>query len=272
MKNINTELIFTGNELLNGRILNTNSRWLCKNINKLGSIVTRIITVPDNLDLIARNIKISLECNPTFLFICGGLGSTFDDLTLEAVSNALNRPLALNNKALEYLKLNYEYLKKINLIKEFKLDNYKKKMATLPENAIALYNPIGAAPGVQILYKNTHIFCLPGVPAELKSIFRTHIQKIFKQMIGNEKYDKKSFFAEGFIESEITHVSEKVMKDFQGIWVKTFVKSPHIRKAIEFEVSARGNKEEINQKINDAIQKLKEPVIEKGGIILNNGN
>ena len=126
---------------------------------------------------IIENVKNSLENNPAFLFISGGLGSTFDDLTLEAVSKALNKPLILNDKAVEYLKLNYEYLKSIKLIKEYILDNYKRKMATLPDGATPLYNPMGAAPGVHIIFKKTHIFCLPGVPSEFKSIFRTHIKK-----------------------------------------------------------------------------------------------
>jgi len=271
LENINAELIFTGNELVNGRILNTNSRWLCKKLTNIGSTVIRIITVPDNLKSIIENIRNSLENNPAFLFLSGGLGSTHDDLTIEAVSKALELPLTLNEKAVEYLKINYEYLRKIKLIKEIILDKYKMKMATLPEGAIPLYNPMGAAPGVHIYYKKTHIFCLPGVPSELKSIFRTHIKKIIRNIIGDRKYIKKSFFAVGFIESEITHVSEKIMGEFDNIWVKTFVKAPHIRKAIEFEVSARGKMEETNHKVQDAIQKLKELVINKGGTIIKNG-
>ena len=241
---------------------------------ELGCNVNRIITVPDNLKLIINNVKNSLDDEDLdFLFISGGLGSTFDDLTLEAVSKALdNKPLILNEKALEYLKLNYEYLKRIKLIKDYELDSYKKKMATLPEGAIPLYNPMGAAPGVHIFFKKTHIFCLPGVPSEFKSIFRTHIKKIIKKIVGDRKYIKKSFQAEGFIESEITHISEKTMKEFNNeVWIKTFVKAPHIRKAIEFEVSSSGKEEETNRKVQDAIHKLKELVIKNGGKIIKNG-
>ena len=273
MQKITAELIFTGNEILNGRILNTNSRYLARNLSNLGVNILRITSVPDNLESISINIKIALNNKPSFLIISGGMGSSFDDMTLEAVSKAINKPLKLNEKALEYLKLNYEFLKKIKLIKDFKLDSYKMKMATLPEGSIPLYNPMGAAPGIKIEYSSSKnqkifIFCLPGVPPELKSLFRTHVRKIVKEKVGGIKYIKESFFAEGFIESEITFLSEKIMKEFDNkIWIKTFVKSPHIRKAIEFEVSSRGL-EDTKKLVNDAIQKLKNEIRKRNGKII----
>ncbi|MHA1785258.1 MAG: molybdopterin-binding protein [Candidatus Helarchaeota archaeon] len=274
MENINAELIFTGNELLNGRILNTNARWLCRKLSNLGVSVNRIITVPDNLEMISENIKNSLVNKPTFLFLSGGLGTSFDDMTLEAVSRAIKRPLTLNEKAVNFIKINYEFLKKLKLIEDYKLDHYKMKMATIPEGSIPLYNPMGAAPGVKIIHEfdanlRTIIFCLPGVPPELKSIFRTHIQKMIKDKVGNTKFVKESFFAEGFIESEITYLSDRIMDEYNGlIWVKTFVKSPHIRKAIEFEVSSRGLEEPTKKIVHEALSKLKKYILEKNGKII----
>ena len=271
---ITVELIFTGNELLNGRILNTNSRWLSKQVSSIGAQVTRIITVPDELESISTNLKNALKNKPSILIISGGMGSTFDDMTLEAVSLAIKRPLKLNEKALDYIKLNYEFLQKMKLIKEFKLDEYKIKMATLPQGSIPLYNPMGTAPGVkyELVHsenEKTTIFCLPGVPPELKSLFRTHIRKIIKAKVGRNKFIKESFFVEGFIESEITYLSEKIMKEFNNeIWIKTFVKSPHIRKAIEFEVSSSGLEEPTKKRVKNAIRKLKQEVIEKKGKII----
>ncbi|NHI93687.1 MAG: hypothetical protein EAX96_14470 [Candidatus Lokiarchaeota archaeon] len=274
LKNVTVELIFTGNELLNGRILNTNSRYLCKKISNLGASVIRIITVPDDLELISYNIKNSINNIPSILIISGGMGTSFDDMTLEAVSNAIKKPLLMNEKALEYIKINYEFLKKIKLLKDFKLDDYKKKMATLPEGSIPLYNAMGAAPGIMLECKTpqnaeTLILCLPGVPSELKSLFRTHIVRIIKEKVGGNKYIKESFFVEGFIESEITFLSEKIMSEFNNeIWIKTFVKSPHIRKAIEFEVSSRGLEIPTKEKVKNTIRRLKEEIKKRNGKIL----
>ncbi|MHA1300699.1 MAG: hypothetical protein ACTSO9_14885, partial [Candidatus Helarchaeota archaeon] len=144
-----------------------------------------------------------------------------------------------------------------------------------------LYNAVGAAPGILIKTKNTSLICLPGVPEEMKSIFRKSVKKIIRDKIGNNIFVEKSIFTTGFIESEITHVVDKVMAEVNSdlkeenkislitsspeVWIKTLVKAPHKKIIIEFHVSCLGPKDTTNKKVEKAIRLLKKYINEEDG-------
>ncbi len=281
MKRTTFELIFTGNELINGKILNTNSQWLAKRITKMGGKITRMTVISDELELISSSIKEAMGRSPDFIIISGGLGSTFDDMTLKAVSQALQIPLKLNEAALKIVEEKYDFAQKAGLIKDGRLTKYRKKMAIVPENSKILYNPVGAAPGIVLVNNNTILICLPGVPAEMKSIFRKSMKKIIQDKIGDVNFVEKSVFTTGFMESEITHVVDKVMQEvnqvitgmddatlmnkFPEVWIKTLVKAPHKKIIIEFHASCLGPDEISTNKVNKAIGLLKKYIEEEGG-------
>jgi len=275
------EIIFTGNELINGKILNTNSKWLAKRITGLGGKITRMIIVPDELKIISDSIKEALIREPDFIITSGGLGSTYDDMTYQAISNALGIPLKLNAEALKYIEEKYEFAQKAGIIKDGSLNKYRKKMAYVPDNASILYNPIGAAPGALIKSQNTQIICLPGVPAELKSIFRTAVTDIIRKDIGGIQFVEKSVYSINFIESEITHVVDRVMNEINKesndktkislttkspkIWIKTLVKAPYKKIIIEYHVSCLGPSKFASQQVERAIDLLKKYIKAEGG-------
>lgn len=104
------ELILTGNELINGRILNTNARWLARRLTRrLSCHISRMSTVPDELDIIIQVIEEAIARAPDFIITSGGLGSTHDDMTLLAVSQAINRPLKLDQEAYKLVEKSYEF-------------------------------------------------------------------------------------------------------------------------------------------------------------------
>ena len=159
-------------------------------------------------------------------------------------------------------------------------------MATLPKGADPLENHLGAAPGVLIKNLNgkSTLICLPGVPSELKSIFRRSVAPLIKQR--SEKdiiYSEKSFFVEGFIESEITDISEEVMKEINEmdatskvqvstkspvIWIKTFVKAMHKKIVLEFVVTSAGDQDIAPILVEKGLNLLKEKIIARGGKII----
>ena len=94
------EIITVGNELLIGKILNTNAYWLARYITGLGIKVRRITVVGDDIDEIASSIREAIERKTDFIITVGGLGPTFDDRTLEGLAKALHRKLQVNEKAL----------------------------------------------------------------------------------------------------------------------------------------------------------------------------
>ncbi len=87
------EIICVGNELLIGKVLNTNAQWLSKRATSLGINVKRITVAADELSEICAVVRETLQRKPQFVITTGGLGPTFDDKTIAGIAKALNREL-----------------------------------------------------------------------------------------------------------------------------------------------------------------------------------
>src|SRR5450756_235017 len=97
------EMIFTGDELLRGDIVNTNQAYLGEKFLDLGIFATHALCVADDLQAIVTAIRESLARGPVVLVLSGGLGPTDDDLTREAAAEALDRPLEHHESLLELI-------------------------------------------------------------------------------------------------------------------------------------------------------------------------
>ena len=78
-------ILSIGDELLSGKNLNTNSRWISKKLSAIGCFIQNHITVKDNKDSIVSGLTFCLKKNPDFLILTGGLGPTDDDITREVL-------------------------------------------------------------------------------------------------------------------------------------------------------------------------------------------
>lgn len=167
----NLQLLLTGNELINGDVIDTNSAYIAKQIKELGIDVTRRVTLADNLTGLVNEIKIMSQ-QADILIINGGLGPTSDDLTSEALAIAANLPLKENTKAIIHLQ---QWAKKRSL----NLDKANLKQALLPEHCNIIHNKIGSAVGIHLQLSNCNVFCTPGVPSELKIMLEEEIIPTF---------------------------------------------------------------------------------------------
>jgi nicotinamide-nucleotide amidase len=209
------EIISVGNELLIGHTLDTNSHWITKHITKLGWTLERVTQLRDSLDSIKSGVRGSLKRNPSVLITIGGLGPTYDDMTLAGISRALNKPLRLNKEALQLVKDHYRRLES-----KPKLTKYRTKMATLPQGSQPLPNPVGTAPGVKMQQSNTTIFSLPGVPSEMKAIFRASIIPYLESFhaIRPKEIELK---ITGIIESALAPVLDQARKIYPKLYFKS---------------------------------------------------
>jgi molybdenum cofactor synthesis domain-containing protein len=217
------ELIFTGNELLNGNVLNTNSQWMAQTLTSLGVVVKRMQVTEDNIDVIAKAVRESLDRKPDFIFVSGGLGPTYDDVTLEGIAKAISKPLKINAVALKMVTDRYTLAEKAGLLKVKESERLILKMASLPTDALPLTNPVGAAPGVMMEEKNTALFSVPGVPAEMKAIFNYGIIPWLKNHLGNAFHAEKKILIVGLGESRLGPVIEETMKKVGDTWIKSCV-------------------------------------------------
>ena len=217
---MNVEIINTGNELLNGKIQNTNVDWLIKQLHKIGARVIRYCVIPDDIEVISTTLTAALHRSADIIITTGGLGATYDDMTITAVAKVVKRPLILNNHALAMVESKFEYARKLGWTHVELIDEHWKKMAEIPEGSTPIENPPGAAPAVQTEYEGKTIFSLPGPPNELKSIFRTYIRPFLKKRI-KTKLPETHFYIKGLIEPTISGIIDETHRKFQGVWVKS---------------------------------------------------
>jgi nicotinamide-nucleotide amidase len=209
------EIISIGNELLIGHTLDTNSHWIAKHLTMLWWTLGRVTQLRDSLDSIEAGVRESLKRNPSVLITIGGLGPTHDDMTLAGISRALNKPLRLNKEALELVRDHYRRLES-----KPKLTKYRTKMATLPHGAVPLPNPVGTAPGVKMEESGTTIFSLPGVPSEMKAIFRSSLIPYMESFhaIRPKEIELK---ITGIIESALAPVLDQARKIYPKLYFKS---------------------------------------------------
>jgi len=269
---ISVELIFTGNELLIGKTLNTNSQWLAKRIYSLGAQITRMMSVGDTVDDISTALLEAIGRKPDIIITSGGLGPTFDDITLDAVARATKRPLEINEEVLTILYQKYEEKYKKGISKEKELSKYKRKMAYLPKGSIHLPNTVGSAPGVLLELEEDEgvkVFCLPGVPAELKAIFNQSIAEIIVKIVGDIEMAEARFKTEQFIESEMAALVDKVTKAYPSVYIKSHPLGWEDTARVEFHLTSKGEKiEHIKENVEKATAMLKKLVANGGGKII----
>lgn len=149
-------LLIIGNEILSGKVVDENSPYFCRELRELGVDVERILTIPDEIDLIAREVKAMSEAFD-FVFTSGGIGPTHDDVTIEGVAKAFDRAIEINDSIQERLRR----------ATNGEPNESQMKMAMIPAGASLLDSGDLWFPLVVI--ENVYIF--PGVPELLKKKF-----------------------------------------------------------------------------------------------------
>lgn len=155
-------LLTVGDELLAGDTENTNATWLARQLAERGVTVQRILVVPDDRATIARYVR---EFNEDFdaVLVTGGIGGTPDDVTMEAVADAFDRGIVVDDLALEDIEETLEQVEAS--IPELDIDIEAE--ASIPDGARPLINGEGLAPGAVL----ENVYVMPGIPRELKAMF-----------------------------------------------------------------------------------------------------
>jgi nicotinamide-nucleotide amidase len=214
---VRVELLTVGKELLIGRTLNTNAKWIGGRLARMGLIMKVVTTIDDDLVEISSALGEILRREPDFLITVGGLGPTLDDMTLQGIAQGLHLKLQLNHRALSMIKEHYVSRGLANI----ELTPARRKMATLPATAVPVPNDAGTAPGVRLVRGRTVIFSLPGVPAEMRSIFRGSVEPEVKMKLGPLARKTFRIKMEGMMESALAPLIASEMKRHPGAYIKS---------------------------------------------------
>ncbi len=173
------ELIAIGTELLIGHVVNSNAAYLSEELNAIGISTYFHITVGDNKERILNTLE--LAASRADIIICtGGLGPTVDDITHEVLAEFTGKKLLEDKQIKEIIKNKFLKTKT-----EIPQNNYKQ--ALIPEGAIIIPNPVGTAVGVILDYKGIKIISFPGVPCEMKDMFKETVAPYLSDYLGEKE-------------------------------------------------------------------------------------
>ena len=269
---VDLEIVCIGNELLIGKIKDTNAHYIAKQATQLGVNVKRVTVIQDTLEEISNCICEAIARKPRFIVTTGGLGPTFDDKTLQGIAKALNRKLEVNSIALTTVKQKcIEYAKKRQLPTEIEMTPPRVKMAILPEKTEIINNPIGTAPGVRIDLQGTVLFALPGVPMEMQAIFNETIVPILKQAVGSNVFCERSIFVDNIMESRLAPLIDKAMCNNPSVYIKSHPMRTENKPRIELHLTIIANQEQKPaEKLFKTAKQLEDLIVANGGVVNSN--
>lgn len=156
-------ILSVGTELITGQSVDTNSAWLSARLTALGIRVAAHVTVGDERERLVEALRrVMDECD--LVVVTGGLGPTLDDLTREALSEAVGQPLIENDDALHRIR---DFFQK----RGRDMPESNRVQAMVPRGGTMIPNDRGTAPGIRCDSGTCAVFALPGVPGEMKPMF-----------------------------------------------------------------------------------------------------
>ena len=161
-------ILSVGNELTAGQTLDTNAAWLSQQLSELGIGVLRHVTLADELEPIRRELERACE-QADVVLISGGLGPTVDDLTRQALAEAMGVPLELREEFVERIRAFFT-------ARSRSMPETNVVQAQFPAGSEPIANTCGTAPGIRARCKRAAIFAMPGVPREMREMYRRDVR------------------------------------------------------------------------------------------------
>lgn len=181
-------IIIVGNEVLQGHTQDTNSRWVARRLTELGFSVKGIFVVGDHVEDIITALSFLMKLDLSLIFVCGGLGPTPDDRTVEAIAKCFDLKIVENKAVLDDILGKTSFLRERHIV-DIEPTRWILKMSQIPEGSTPLRNTLGLAPGIMLSVEEKTIFVLPGVPVEMKTVFSEEVEP--KLGVGEKKVVKE---------------------------------------------------------------------------------
>ncbi|MHB8866334.1 MAG: CinA family nicotinamide mononucleotide deamidase-related protein [Pirellulaceae bacterium] len=175
------EVVAIGDELTSGRRLDTNSQWLSQQLAMLGIPVLHHSTVGDDLEAIIAVLSVASQ-RSDIVVVSGGLGPTADDLTRQALSTLVNRPLVQDDRVLDHIRALFASRGRV-------MPERNVIQSHFPEGSRPIDNPHGTAPGIHLTIarherEEAVLFALPGVPAEMTEMWNISVAPAIAERLG----------------------------------------------------------------------------------------
>lgn len=202
------ELLSIGREILDGRVLDTNSVRFSLALKKKGLVPRYAQKVDDDPERMMEAFAIAQK-RSTLVLVTGGLGPTSDDLTTEVFSEFVGAPLRRSSEALAQIEAFFARLGRKMIPVQF-------KQADFPEGARILRNTQGSAPGFHFNHQGVDWFFFPGVPRELETMLETEALPLIKGVPSYRSIEWSTHFtSEGELQTRLSKIESTLGKDFE---------------------------------------------------------
>ncbi|TPN84724.1 CinA family nicotinamide mononucleotide deamidase-related protein [Aquimarina algicola] len=241
------EIITIGDEILIGQIIDSNSAFMGKELNKIGIDVYQITSIRDDKQHILDALE-EAKNRADVVLITGGLGPTKDDITKHTLCEYFNDTLQQDENVLAHV----EYLFKKYI--DTPISEVNRQQALVPSKAKVLMNQYGTAPGMWLEKDDTVFVSMPGVPYEMKGLMSNEVLPRLQKRFERPYIIHKTILTYGLGESAIAERIE--------IWeneLPSFIKLAYLPNLgrVRLRLSARGiNKKKLLDTIEEKVTSL----------------
>jgi nicotinamide-nucleotide amidase len=197
-------IVSIGNELLNGRTIDTNAAYIAGRLRIISLPVVSVHSVPDEIDAIERALTLATD-EADVVVVTGGLGPTDDDLTRQAFASFLGVELVLRPDLLEKISRFFDR-RGIEMLARNAIQ------AHIPQGATAIENEMGTAPGVRAEKDGKLLFALPGVPTEMRHMLDTQVLPVLQPLVSGQAIAVRRLRCFGAGESTIAEMIGDAMR------------------------------------------------------------
>ena len=240
-------IVTIGDEILIGQIVDTNSGYIAKALDKIGVQTIEMLSISDDKQHILKTFA-SLQNKVDLVIITGGLGPTKDDITKHTFCEYFDDTLVENPLVLKHVK---------DIIEGFykrPITQLNKDQALVPSKCEVLFNKMGTAPGLWMKKENTVYISLPGVPYEMKYLVEHEIIPKVVREYKRPYIIHKTILTYGQGESMIAERIETWENNLPEYIKLAYLPNPG---RVRLRLTARGEKEEILQNaIQENVQSL----------------
>lgn len=240
-------IVTIGDEILIGQIVDTNSSYIAKALDKIGIATHEMLSISDDKQHILDTFH-SLQNKVEVVIVTGGLGPTKDDITKKTFCDYFDDELIENEAVLAHVKSIIEgfYKRPITQI--------NREQALVPTKAKVLFNQAGTAPGMWMEKENTVFISLPGVPYEMKYLIDNEVIPNLVQKFERPYIVHQTIMTYGRGESMIAEQIEEWEDNLPDFIKLAYLPSPG---KVRLRLTARGTNEELlKNEIKHQVEKL----------------
>jgi molybdenum cofactor synthesis domain-containing protein len=233
-------MVVVGNEILSGKVHDTNSYFTARELRNIGVALKRIVVVPDELQPIVDEVR---DCARKFEFVItsGGVGPTHDDITMEAVAQAFGRPLVIHPELERMIRSHFTERLATGM-----------KMAEVPEGAVL--NAAGDLRFPTVQLENVHI--LPGIP----QIFEAKLSALLGRFATDPYYIRTIYTSAG--EGSIAEFLNTCLRSYPALLLGSYPRIGHPEYRVKLTLESK-DREYVERAFDHLIELLPHDIVVK---------